>query len=106
MIMLISGLSVLFALFAAALWAWSSVVTGFSLGEIDMILDEASEKSPQESGPDDDVPARVPQNIVSRTVDLWILGTHRLLCGDARDPSDYQRLLEEQKADVVLTDPP
>ncbi len=81
-------------------------VTGFSLGEIDMILDEASEKSPQESGPDDDVPARVPQNIVSRTGDLWILGTHRLLCGDARDPSDYQRLLEEQKADVVLTDPP
>src|SRR5260370_30119013 len=41
-----------------------------------------------------------------RTGDLWILGTHRLLCGDARDPSDYQRLLEDQKADVVLTDPP
>ena len=81
-------------------------VTGFSLGEIDMILDEASEKSPQESGPDDDVPAGVPQNIVSRTGDLWILGTHRLLCGDAREPSDYQRLLEGQKADVVLTDPP
>jgi DNA modification methylase len=81
-------------------------VTGFSLGEIDMILDEASEKRPQESGPDDDVRGRVPQNIVSRTGDLWILGTHRLLCGDARDPSDYQRLLEDQKADVVLTDPP
>jgi ParB-like chromosome segregation protein Spo0J len=81
-------------------------VTGFSLGEIDMILDEASEKRPQESGPDDDVRGTVPQNIVSRTGDLWILGTHRLLCGDARDPSDYQRLLEDQKADVVLTDPP
>src|ERR1700682_3053814 len=81
-------------------------VTGFSLGEIDMILDEASEKSPQESGPDDDVPARVPQNIVSRAGDLWILGRDRLLWGDARDPSDYQRLLEDQKADVVLTDPP
>ncbi|HYR21827.1 MAG TPA: site-specific DNA-methyltransferase, partial [Chthoniobacterales bacterium] len=81
-------------------------VTGFSLGEIDMILDEASEKRPQESGPDDDFRGRVPQNIVSRTGDLWILGTHRLLCGDARDPSDYQRLLEDQKADVVLTDPP
>src|SRR6266403_1943979 len=81
-------------------------VTGFSLGEIDMILDEASEKSPQESGPDDDVPAGATQNIVSRTGDLWILGTHRLLCGDAREPSDYQRLLEGQKADVVLTDPP
>jgi DNA modification methylase len=38
--------------------------------------------------------------------DLWILGNHRLLCGDARAPSDYQRLLEGQSADVVLTDPP
>src|SRR6267143_1965111 len=70
-------------------------VTGFSLGEIDLILDEASEKSPQESGPDDDVRGRVPQNIVSRTGDLWILGNHRLLCGAARATLDYERLLED-----------
>jgi len=81
-------------------------VTGFSLGEIDMILDEASERSPQESGPDDDVPAGVPQNIVSRTGDLWVLGNHRLLCGDARATLDYERLLGGQLADLVVTDPP
>jgi DNA modification methylase len=81
-------------------------VTGFSLGEIDLILDEASEKSPQEPGPEDEIPAKAAQGVVSRMGDLWILGNHRLLCGDARAPSDYQRLLEGQSADVVLTDPP
>jgi DNA modification methylase len=43
---------------------------------------------------------------VSRKGDLWILGSHRLLCGDARSYSDYARLLEGQTADLVLTDPP
>jgi DNA modification methylase len=81
-------------------------VTGFSLGEIDLIVDEASEKGPQEPGPEDEIPARAVQNIVSRPGDLWVLGTHRLLCGDARAPSDYQQLLEGKPVDVVLTDPP
>jgi DNA modification methylase len=81
-------------------------VTGFSLGEIDVILDEASEKSPEEPGPDDEIPTKIGQTIVSLRGDLWILGNHRLLCGDARASSDYQRLLEGQTADVVLTDPP
>jgi DNA modification methylase len=43
---------------------------------------------------------------VSRKGDLWILGSHRLLCGDARSDGDYARLLEGQTADLVLTDPP
>jgi DNA modification methylase len=81
-------------------------VTGFSLGEIDLILDEASEKTPEEPGPEDEIPAKSIQATVSRPGDLWVLGTHRLLCGDARAPSDYQRLLEGKPADVVLTDPP
>jgi ParB-like chromosome segregation protein Spo0J len=52
-------------------------VTGFSLGEIDLILDEPSEKGPLEPGPEDDIPAKSTQNIVSRQGDLWVLGTHR-----------------------------
>ena len=59
-------------------------VTGFSLGEIDTILDEASEKTPTGPGPEDDVPP-VAAAPVTRPGDLWILGSHRLLCGDA-DP--------------------
>jgi DNA modification methylase len=80
-------------------------VTGFSLGEIDIILDEASEKKPVGPGPEDDLPPVIAAP-VSRKGDLWILGSHRLLCGDARCDSDYARLLEGETADLVLTDPP
>jgi len=80
-------------------------VTGFSLGEIDTILDEASEKTPIGPGPEDDVPSVV-ATPVTRRGDIWILGSHRLLCGDARSESDYARLLHDEIADLVLTDPP
>jgi DNA modification methylase len=80
-------------------------VTGFSLGEIDTILDEASEKTPVGPGPEDDVPPVVAAP-VTRKGDIWILGSHRLLCGDARCQDDYARLLEGESADLVLTDPP
>src|SRR4029077_13045883 len=80
-------------------------ITGFSLGEIDTILDEASEKTPVGPGPEDDVPPVVAAP-VTRKGDLWILGSHRLLCGDARCQDDYARLLAGESADLVLTDPP
>jgi DNA modification methylase len=80
-------------------------VTGFSLGEIDTILDEASEKKPNEPGPEDHIPPAV-ETPVTRRGDLWMLGPHRLLCGDARCEADYARLLDGQTADLVLTDPP
>lgn len=79
-------------------------VTGFSLGEIDTILDEASEKAPIGPGPEDDVPSVV-ATPVTRLGDIWTLGSHRLLCGDARSESDYARLLHDEIADLVLTDP-
>src|SRR6266478_2872808 len=80
-------------------------ITGFSLGAIDIILDYASEKKPVEPGPEDDLPPLVAAP-VSRKGDLWILGSHRLLCGDARSDIDYAQLLEGESADLVLTDPP
>src|SRR6202048_638370 len=80
-------------------------VTGFSLGAIDMLQDEASEKKPVGPGPEDDVPPVVAAP-VSRKGDLWILGSHRLLCGDARSDRDYARLLEGQRPDLVLSEPP
>jgi hypothetical protein len=80
-------------------------VTGFSLGEIDTILDEASEKQPIGPGPEDDLPPVVAAP-VSRQGDLWIMGSHRLVCGDARSDKAYARLLDGKSADLVLTDPP
>jgi hypothetical protein len=43
---------------------------------------------------------------VTRTGDLWLLGRHRLLCGNALETSAYDRLLGAERAQVVITDPP
>jgi DNA modification methylase len=43
---------------------------------------------------------------VSRMGDVWSLGNHRIICGDAREPETYERLLGGEKAQVVFTDPP
>jgi hypothetical protein len=43
--------------------------------------------------------------VVSKQSDLWLLGPHRLICGDARDAETYHRLLDSDRADLVFTDP-
>ena len=58
-------------------------LTGFSLGAIDLMLDEAAEKKAEETGAEDELPADSSQGpAVSRAGDLWVLGPHRLLCGE------------------------
>ncbi len=53
----------------------------------------------------DDVPD-VPDEPITKPGDLWILGNHRLLCGDSTDVLAVDRLMDGQKADMVFTDPP
>jgi DNA modification methylase len=53
----------------------------------------------------DEIPAP-PETATTQPGDLWILGDHRLLCGDAGSEADLDRLLEGQQADLVHTDPP
>ncbi len=53
----------------------------------------------------DDVP-EPPAEPITRPGDLWLLGPHRLLCGDATDPAAHDRLLAVGPVDLVLTDPP
>jgi DNA modification methylase len=82
-------------------------VTGFSLGEIDGILEEATEKNTDVAGPEDEVlEPGAREAAVTRSGDVWRLGDHRLVCGDARIPADYEALLDGERADLVLTDPP
>jgi len=77
-------------------------LTGFDVSELDALL----ALLPGEGGADpEEVPA-VPETPVSRPGDMWILGNHRLLCGDATRPEDFQRLLGEDLAHLVVTDPP
>ncbi len=80
--------------------------TGFSVAEIDLIVDAARDADPTaRPDPADELPllAECP---VSQLGDVWLLGRHRLLCGDARDPDAYTRLLQGRKVDAVFTDPP
>ena len=75
---------------------------GFSGDELDELLNAAN----KEGLTDDDALPEVTENPVSRTGDVWLLGNHRLLCGDATKPEDYQRLLDAELVDMTFTDPP
>jgi len=54
---------------------------------------------------DDDVP-EVTETPISRPGDIWVLGAHRLLCGDSTVAESYERLLQGEQVDMVFTDPP
>ena len=83
-------------------------LTGFGVAEIDMILDEANDGSPQApSGPEDELPeVGDPASSVTRPDDVWLAGRHRLICGDSRCADTFERLLDGEKADLIFTDPP
>lgn len=80
-------------------------LTGFETADIDLVFSEYAEDG--EHLEEDEVPVVDPaEPPVTRTGDLWRLGRHRLLCGDARDPGAYRTLLEGASAQLVFTDPP
>jgi DNA modification methylase len=77
-------------------------VTGFEAPEIDLLLaDMASSKHE----PEDVVPP-LPQTAVTQRGDLWQLGKHRLLCGDAQKADSFSRLMTGASAAAVFCDPP
>jgi DNA modification methylase len=77
-------------------------LTGFSDPEIDALLE--SVESPNFTD-EDDVPA-ADENVMSGLGDIWNLGPHRLICGDALDRATFDSLLQGQPADMIFTDPP
>ncbi|MCB2126826.1 MAG: site-specific DNA-methyltransferase [Rhodobacteraceae bacterium] len=81
-------------------------LTGFSLAEIDFTLDAARERSSDGAGREDRLPAEVTGPAVTRPGDLWNLGGHRLVCGDARDAEAVDRVMAGEPADVIFADPP
>ena len=78
---------------------------GFETFELDSILDEAEARE-KNSAPEDVVDPAAKGPAVSRPGDLWYLGQHRLLCGDARALQSYATLLGAEKAGIIITDPP
>jgi len=76
-------------------------ITGFEVAEIDLILEEAEKEKEEED------PVEISSGpAVTKPGDIWLLGDHRLICGDALDESTYCGLMNGQKADVVFADPP
>jgi DNA modification methylase len=87
-------------------FAFDVELTGFSLAEIDFALDEAGEADPDAPDAAEDAVPDVAGPAVTHMGDVWILGRHKLVCGDARSSDDYARLLGNEHVDMVFTDPP
>jgi hypothetical protein len=81
-------------------------LTGFETSAVDIILEDSEEAKGRLVGIEDEAPEPLPGPTVSQPGDLWVLGNHQLLCGDARDHDAYQKLLRGEKASFVFTDPP
>jgi DNA modification methylase len=78
-------------------------ITGFSAAEIDLLLERTDDAEETE----DPVPTPpAPERTLSRPGDLWRLGHHRLLSGDARSAADVARLMDGARAQMVFLDPP
>ena len=75
---------------------------GFETNELNNILASLNERLTDP----DDVPELPETKPITKTGDLYILGEHRLLCGDTTKKEDLERLMDGKKADMVFTDPP
>lgn len=86
-------------------------VTGFSVAEIDMLLDSGESGPEPQDERDDALLDNLSTSAITRPGDVWQLGDHLLVCGDARDESVYRILMtrpdgELELARMVFTDPP
>ena len=91
-------------------WDWDALANNFDVGtltewgftndELQFWVDEPEEGLIE----DDEIPEV--EEAVTQAGDLWLLGEHRVLCGDATKKEDVEVLMEGQKADMVFTDPP
>lgn len=76
-------------------------LTGFDTPEIDVLLASPDAPAPENAGfLEKSIPSRV------KSGELWQLGAHKLLCADSTQPVSFRRLLGEEKASLIVTDPP
>ncbi|MDU4847512.1 site-specific DNA-methyltransferase [Clostridium sp.] len=81
---------------------YNTSFTGFDPPEIDALFNELHPKGVKEDNFDE----APPENPISQQGDIWILGRHRLICGDSTKLEIYEKLMEGKKANLVVTDPP
>jgi hypothetical protein len=85
---------------------FSLEVTGFYMGEIDMRIESLTSPAQENKDLADDLSALPSGPAIARSGDLWLLGDHRVYCGDARDALAYARLMQSEQAEMVFADPP
>ena len=79
-------------------------LTGFDADELLEIM--AGEEATSEGNTDEDAAPEVPVTSVSKPGDVWIMGQHRLLCGDSTDATSYDTLLGNERVAMIFQDPP
>lgn len=81
---------------------FDNLLTGFTQDEIDALTPEQL----PEGLTDEDAVPELQAEPVSKLGDVWVLGKHRVMCGDSTSIDSVETLLEGQKADLLFTDPP
>jgi ParB-like chromosome segregation protein Spo0J len=85
---------------------FSLELTGFEMGEIDLRIASLEDEPDPADDPADTVPEPSGRPPLSKHGDLWLLGAHRVLCGNALDAADFATLMTAERAAMVFTDPP
>jgi len=84
-------------------------LSGFDVELTGFSLDEIADLMPEEIAPgltDEDAAPEVQPDPISKPGDVWLLGKHRVMCGDSTSIDAVEKLMDGQKADMVFTDPP
>lgn len=91
-------------------WDWDKLANEWDSAELNYwgleVSDWEQEQEEYEGQTDQDAAPELETEAVTRLGDLWLLGEHRLLCGDSTDKAAVDLLMNGQKADMVFTDPP
>lgn len=82
-------------------------LTGYTEDEVESLVTALSEALHNDLTEPDDIPdIPEPEQVITQRGDLWILGRHRVVCGDATSEHDRELLLDGAKPEILLTDPP
>ena len=79
---------------------------GFEMAEIDLKIEGLNDRQDDADDPADVIPEPSSKPPISKSGDLWLLGRHRILCGNSLEPESYAALMQGERAAIVFTDPP
>lgn len=84
---------------------YSLDLTGFDFSEAEKLMDDFKEEVESDETEEETVPPP-PDDPITKRGDIWLLGKHRLMCGDSTVKADVEKLMDDKKANLIVTDPP